>query len=75
MFEITDGTEIVVDGERWLVRVASPGVYQFDWLSHRHGYGFSVTNSAGERFTDEQIISDIRDFLHQIDPTTGYPAD
>ena len=35
-------------------------------------YGFSVGGSGAEQLTAEQIRSEIRAFLSEIDPRTGY---
>jgi hypothetical protein len=65
---------MVVDGEQFDVseRAGEPGVYDFRWTSGPNaGYGFG---SAGHRggMTDAELEDAIRNFLSQVDPTTGY---
>ncbi|MDF2563451.1 MAG: hypothetical protein K0R99_4897 [Microbacterium sp.] len=38
-------------------------------------YGFSIGGSGAIAFTDEQVRSEIRAFLSEIDPRTGYLAE
>lgn len=68
---------IVIDGEELAVRRRRPGIYDYDWVNHRHGgYGFfSATNdrSAIKRGADH--VDAIRDFLEQVDPETGFLED
>jgi hypothetical protein len=64
-----------VDGEDWVVnaREGEPGAYSFSWISGpNEGYGFSSKESDGHICTEEELIAAIRDFLADIDPTTGY---
>lgn len=67
-----------VDGEAFDVtqHVTAPGRYQFAWVSGRNrGYGFTSNTSDDRAMTQEQIVSQIRSFLAQVDPDTGYLAD
>lgn len=78
---------LTVDGEVFDVRPNDTGGHHFDWISGPNpGYGFSIgmptifvpvgedavvrTEAAG-RFYVQQI----REFLAQIDPETGYIGD
>lgn len=46
------------------------------WVSGPNAsYGFSIGGSSATAFTDEQIRSEIRAFLSEIDPRTGYLAE
>lgn len=51
-------------------RAASVSTYDFDWTSHPHGYGFAM--SGPERLDRGAMIEEIRHFLSQINPETGY---
>ena len=67
-----------VDGETFDVapHASLPGRYQFTWVSGENpGYGFTASTSDGRAMTQERIVSQIRFFLAQIDPETGYMAD
>ncbi|WP_028048385.1 hypothetical protein [Cellulomonas sp. URHD0024] len=62
--------EIEVDGERFSVVERPPNTYDVTWLSGPNpGYGFSV---SGPPLDAEQIDDVIREFLADVDPTTGY---
>lgn len=66
---------MVVDGEQFSVseRAGEPGVYDFRGTSGRNsGYGFSSGGHGGGGITDAALEDAIRNFLSQIDPTTGY---
>lgn len=69
--------ELVVDGERFLVtrRPGSAGTYDFDWVSHPASYGFAVGADSEWRPDRAQLVEEIRSFLDQIDPESGYLAD
>lgn len=66
---------LIVDGERFDVE-ASPGragQYHFAWLSGPNtGYGFGTATSDGSSLSESQMEASIRNFLVQVDPTTGY---
>lgn len=67
-----------VDGETFDVapHASLPDRYQFTWVSDQHpGYGFTAHTSDDRPMTQERIVSQIRLFLAQIDPETGYMAD
>jgi hypothetical protein len=64
-----------VDGETFDVRVeaGAPGQYHFDWLAGKNsGYGFTCRTSGGRGLTRDPLVDQIRTFLEQIDPDTGY---
>lgn len=65
---------MTVDGHDWLVRdrPAEPGTYHFDWLTHPHGYGFTIGTSDGPPISEAFMRRAISDFLGQINPETGY---
>ncbi len=62
---------VTVDGEVFAVRDLGDRGTQYDWLSGPNpGYGFGTSGAAG--LTVEQHRAHIRDFLAQIDPSTGF---
>jgi len=66
---------MVVDGEHFEVteRVGEPGVYEIRWTSGpNEGYGFASTSYSGQGQTDAELEDAIRNFLSQVDPSTGY---
>ena len=68
---------LIVDGEQFAVEANPdhPGQYQFAWLSGPNlGYGFATATSNGSSLSQTQMEAAIRNFLHQIDPATGYIA-
>jgi hypothetical protein len=68
---------LVVDGENFVVsqRAGTPGTYDFDWVSHPHDYGFA-TGGPRDWVPDEaEMVEEIRSFLSQVDPETGYLED
>ena len=63
-----------VDGEVFALRSDRRGGTHYTWVSGRNaGYGFTVSPTAD--LTQEGHRENIRDFLAQIDPETGYIAD
>ena len=72
-----DPVELVVDGERFVVtrRADSPGTYHFDWISHPASYGFTIGTNFEWRPDRAVLTQQIRDFLAEIDPETGYLPD
>lgn len=65
---------IEVDGERFRVTVDGDGA-SYDWLSGPNkDYGFSLSVMGPTRFTfpREFHVSQIKTFLADIDPETGY---
>lgn len=69
-----DPVELVVDGERFVVtrRADSPGTYDFDWISHPASYGFTIGTNFEWRPDRAELTQQIRDFLAEIEPETGY---
>ena len=69
-----DPIVMTVDGQDFRVRARAeePGVYDFDWLSGPHDYGFSSTGGHRGPLTPQVAEEHIRGFLAQINPTTGY---
>ncbi|MEV0325316.1 hypothetical protein CA850_26960 [Micromonospora echinospora] len=68
---------LTVDGQDFRVRTRAeePGVYDFDWLSGPHEYGFTLSGPADPVMSRIEMEQNIRDFLAGIDPATGYLAD
>jgi hypothetical protein len=63
-----------VDGELFDVRPDGRGGTDYTWLSGPNpGYGFGVSPTR-DRSLDEHR-EDVRDFLADIDPVTGYLAE
>lgn len=66
---------IEVDGELFEVseRPDRPGQYDFSWLSGPNpDYGFSSASSDGSAMGRGDFEDEIRSFLAQVDPETGY---
>ena len=62
---------LVVDGEVFDVRADLHGGISYTWLSGPNpGYGFGVS-PARERSSNEHR-ENVREFLADVDPTTGY---
>jgi hypothetical protein len=75
---MADAERLEVDGETFDVApdASVSGRYQFTWVSGKnHGYGFTGQTSDRRAMTREHMVSQIRSFLSQIDPETGYVAD
>ncbi|HET8915578.1 MAG TPA: hypothetical protein VFM91_07735 [Propionibacteriaceae bacterium] len=72
-----DPVELVVEGEKFVVtrRAGSSGTYDFAWISHPASYGFSVGGSGDWHPDRAELIEEIRSFLADIDPATGYLRD
>jgi hypothetical protein len=72
-----DPVELFVDGERFLItrRADSPGTYDFDWTSHPASYGFSIGANFDWKPDRAELTEQIRRFLAEIDPETGYLPD
>ena len=64
-----------VDGEVFTLRADAPGRgTHYTWVSGRNpGYGFTVSPTGD--MPEEGHRENIRDFLAQIDPATGYIAE
>lgn len=73
-----DHGELIVDGENFDVSydVSQPGAYHLTWLTGPNpGYGFTTRATSHTRMARQQLIDQIRGFLQQIDPGTGYIED
>jgi hypothetical protein len=72
-----DPVELVVDGESFVVtrRADSPRTFDFDWTSHPESYGFTVGMNFDWMPDRAELIDQIRSFLAEIDPETGYLPD
>ena len=72
-----DPVELVVDGERFVVtrRAGSSDTYDFAWTSHPASYGFSIGGNADWHPDRVEMAEQIRSFLAEIDPETGYLRD
>lgn len=63
-----------VDGEVFALRSDTRGGTHYDWVSGPNpGYGFTM--SPTEHLPEDEHRENIRGFLAQIDPGTGYLAD
>lgn len=66
---------LVVDGEKFNVtkRPGQPGTYDFIWLTGPNpGYGFTSAGHPARALSTPELEESVRDFLRQIDPTTGH---
>ncbi|WAU83087.1 hypothetical protein O1Q96_27400 [Streptomyces sp. Qhu-G9] len=66
---------ISVDGEEFAVSQPddSPGTYHFTWLTGPDpAYGFMSASHPPTQATRPDLEEAARDFLAQVDPTTGY---
>jgi hypothetical protein len=72
-----DPVELVVDGQTFVVtrRADAPGTYEFAWTSHPASYGFSVGSNTDWEPDRAELAEEIRCFLAEIDPETGYLRD
>jgi hypothetical protein len=72
-----DPVDLVVDGQRFVVtrRAESAGTYDFDWVTHPASYGFTVGANSEWRPDRAEMIEQIRRFLVEVDPETGYLTD
>ena len=62
-----------VGDETFVVQRDADGSYHYDWVTGRNaGYGFSVGSGTDFERTDEEHLAEIREFLREIDPDTGY---
>lgn len=50
-------------------RPGDPGVYDFDWLNHSTGYGFTF---AGSPMSRAEMEGAIKSFLAEVNPATGF---
>ena len=73
--ETSAAVRLIVDGEQFDVREQAglPGTYHFDWVSGPNpGYGFTSARSDGQSSTTAQLQDEIRGFLANVDPDTGF---
>jgi hypothetical protein len=72
-----DPVELIVDGETFVVtrRAGSSGTYDFAWTSHPASYGFTIGSNADWHPDRAELAEQIRSFLADIDPETGYLRD
>ncbi|MFE2379513.1 hypothetical protein [Streptomyces sp. NPDC059398] len=66
---------LVVDGEKFEVvkRPGQRGTYDFTWLTGPNpGYGFTSAVQPARALSASEWEKSARDFLNQVDPTTGY---
>lgn len=67
---------VVVDGEELRVTRRLAGVYDYDWVNHRHGgYGFGSATNDRSAESGEGHVAAVRDFLAAVDPRTGFIED
>lgn len=65
----------MVDGETFDVaeRAGEPGVYELRWASGPNAdYGFATSTCSGDGEPVAELEDAIRNFLSQVDRTTGY---
>jgi hypothetical protein len=53
-------------------RAGSAGTYDFAWTSHFASYGFGIGSNADWHPDRAELVKQIRSFLADIDPRTGY---
>lgn len=72
-----DPVELVIDGQRFVVtrRAESAGTYDFNWVNHPASYGFTIGASVEWRPDRSEMTEEIRSFLAEVDPETGYLPD
>ncbi|MGN6243529.1 MAG: hypothetical protein ACTHQ3_07620 [Motilibacteraceae bacterium] len=64
---------LVVDGQTFELTHRGEGRHDLTWLSGPNpGYGFTSQTSTRDPLTREQLEQQVRDFLAEIDPATGY---
>ena len=75
--ECVDVIRMTVDGDvRSLEPSGRPDDRHFAWLSGPNAdYGFSSGMRGGGTWTKDALEDNIRDFLSEIDPETGYIGD
>lgn len=67
---------IECDGEVFTVSHGAPGTYNYDWTSGPNAQdGFSVATHDSPPLETADHLANIRNFLEQIDPETGYIED
>jgi hypothetical protein len=71
----SERVEMTVDDQLFVVTTdpAQQGTHHFEWVSGPNkGYGFTAQMSTREPMTRADMEQAIRNFLVQVDPTTGY---
>ncbi|MGO1978405.1 hypothetical protein [Brachybacterium tyrofermentans] len=69
-------SRIECDGEVFMVSLGAPGNYSYDWISGPNAqYGFSLAAHNSPPLETADHLANIRNFLEQIDPETGYIED
>jgi len=69
---VTEAVRFVVDGEEFDVLRDGRSIH-YTWVSGPNpGYGFSIGGLGAEALTGEQVRSEIRAFLSDIHPRTGF---
>ena len=66
---------LFVNGETFDVTASKdhPGQHHLTWASGpKPGYGFTCRRSDWQFSTEAQLVEQIRDFLANINPATGY---
>ncbi|MFB9323562.1 hypothetical protein [Cryptosporangium minutisporangium] len=65
---------LTVQGHDWTVteRTGERGIYDFEWLTGPHPYGFTAGMLGDGLMNEADLESAIADFLAQINPETGY---
>lgn len=67
---------LVLDDEVFRLTRRRAGVYDYDWVNHRHGgYGFTSATNDCSPIDGAGHVQGVRDFLDQVDPRTGYIED
>jgi hypothetical protein len=51
------------------------GTYDFAWISHPASYGFTIGSNADWHPDRAELVEQIRSFLADSDPKTGYLPD
>jgi hypothetical protein len=73
--DVPEPMMLVVDGETFQARAdpEQPGAWHLDWVNGPHdGYGFTTRRSDSRWAPREELEDQIRSFLQEIDPETGY---
>lgn len=74
MQSFTSG-RLSVDGETFDVTASKdhPGQHHLRWQSGPNpGYGFTCRRSDGQYASEAELVEQIRDFLANMNPATGY---
>ena len=76
--DVPEPIVLTVDGETFQVRAdpEQPGAWHLDWMSGPNdGYGFTTRRSDSSWDAQDDFEDQIRSFLNEIDPNTGYLAE